>query len=170
LHKAAPTIFAVLMIGSPAGASAQPLPGDHMIVPGSRIGGAELAPADQGALFRQLGEPDRTEQRGDHEYYMYGAPNPDELVVDFDLGKDEPFEISTMSGAYHTPEGLGVGSSQQTVQARLGSPLCAGGDVQGDGLLVYGSIWFLTSRGIVTKVSIRAHMSPDDFKNGAVHC
>jgi hypothetical protein len=36
--------------------------------------------------------------------------------------------------------------------------------------MVYGSIWFLVSHGTVTKVSIREHMSPDDFKNGAVHC
>jgi hypothetical protein len=149
---------------------AQPLPNDHIVVPGSRIGGAELAPADQGALVRQLGEPDRTEQRGDHEYYMYGAPNPDALVVDFDLAKDAPFEISTTSGAYHTREGLGVGSSEQAVQARLGPPLCAGGEAQGDRLMVYASIWFLMSRGTVTKVSIREHMTPDDFKSGSVHC
>ena len=158
------------MIGSPVDASAQPLPGDHIIVPGSRIGDAELTPADQGALVRQLGEPNRTERRGDHEYYMYGSPDPDELVVDFDLVKDEPFEISTASTAYHTRDGLGVGSSEQAIRARLGSPLCAGDDMQGDGLMVYGSIWFLTSRGTVTKISIREHMSSDDFKNGAVHC
>jgi hypothetical protein len=170
LHKAAPAIFAAVMIGSPVGASALPLPGDHIIVPGSRIGEAELGPADQGALFRQLGEPAQTERRGDREYYMYGSPDPGELVVDFDLAKDEPFEISTASAAYHTREGLGVGSSEQAIQARLGPPLCMGGNVQGDGLMVYGSIWFLMSRGTVTKVSIREHMSPDDFKNGAVHC
>ena len=159
---------AVVLLG--VSAAAQPLPSDHIIVPGSRIGGAELAPADQGALARQLGEPAQTERRGDHEYYMYGSPNPDELVVDFDLAKDEPFEISTASADYHTRDGLGVGSSEQAIHARLGTPLCMGGNVQGDGLMVYGSIWFLTSRGTVTKVSIRAHMSPDDFKNGAVHC
>jgi hypothetical protein len=151
-------------------AAAQPLPGDHIIVPGSRIGGAELAPADQGALFRQLGEPNRTEQRGDHEYYMSGSPNPDELVVDFDLAKDEPFEISTASTVYHTQDGLRVGSSEQAIRARLGPPLCAGGEAQGDRLMVYGSIWFLMSGGTVVKVSIREHMSPDDFKSGAVHC
>ena len=98
---------AVMLLG--VSAAAQPLPSDHIIVPGSRIGGAELAPADQGALARQLGEPNRTERRGDHEYYMYGSPNSDELVVDFDLAKDEPFEISTASTDYHTRDGLGVG-------------------------------------------------------------
>jgi hypothetical protein len=153
-----------------AGAAAQPLPGDHMIVPGSRIGEAELAPADQGALVRELGEPNRTEQRGDHEYYMYGSADPGELVVDFDLAKDQPFEVSTASPAYHTKEGLGVGSSASDVQARLGRPLCAAANAQGDGLMVYGSIWFLMSRDAVTKVSIREHMSPDDFKSGTVHC
>jgi hypothetical protein len=159
---------AVVLLG--VSAVAQPLPSDHIIVPGSRIGGAELAPADQGALARQLGEPNRTERRGDHEYYMYGFPNPDELVVDFDLAKDEPFEISTASADYHTRDGLGVGSSEQAIRARLGPPPCMGGNVQGDGLIVYGSVWFLMSHGTVTKVSIREHMSPEDFKNGAVHC
>lgn len=101
---------------------------------------------------------------------MYGSPDPDELVVDFDLAKDEPFEISTASAAYHTRDGLGVGSSKQAIRARMGPPLCMGGNAQGDGPMVYGSIWFLISRGTVTKVSIREHMSPDDFKSGAVHC
>jgi hypothetical protein len=151
-------------------ALAQPLSSDHIIVPGSRIGSAELAPADQGALVRDVGEPNRTEQRGGHEYYMYGTPEPDELVVDFDLAKDEPFEISTASTAYHTRDGLGVGSSEQALQARLGQPLCAGGNAKDGGLMVYDSIWFLMLRGTVTKVSIRAHMTPDDFKNGPVHC
>ena len=63
----------LLLVLLPARASAQ-LTSDHMIVPGSRIGGAESAPSHQRALVRQLGEPDRTEQRGGHEYYMYGSP------------------------------------------------------------------------------------------------
>jgi hypothetical protein len=162
---------AVVLLG--VSAVAQPLPSDHIIVPGSRIGGAELAPADQGALVRQLGEPAETERRGDREYYRYGTPgqaDPGELVVDFDLVQDEPFEISTTSTAYHTHDGLGVGSSEQAIRASLGPPLCMGGNVQSDGLMVYGSIWFLMSRGTVTKVSIREHMSPGDFKSGAVHC
>jgi hypothetical protein len=101
---------------------------------------------------------------------MYGSPDPDELVIDFDLAKDQPFQISTASPAYHTQEGLGVGGSATDVQARLGQPLCASANAQGDGLMVYGSIWFLMARGTVTKVSIREHMSPDDFKSGPVHC
>ncbi|MEO7054376.1 MAG: hypothetical protein ABI191_05335, partial [Rhizomicrobium sp.] len=47
-------------------ASASALPGDHWIVPGERIGAAVLEQADQGALVRDLGEPDQTVQRGDH--------------------------------------------------------------------------------------------------------
>ncbi len=43
-------IFATLAAAAvglvPAGAMAQPLPGDHRIVPGVRIGAAELEPAD----------------------------------------------------------------------------------------------------------------------------
>jgi hypothetical protein len=167
-EKGLPIVLAVLIAAWPVGAMAQPLPNDHVIVAGARIGEAELAPADQGALVRQLGEPNQTEQRDGHEYYMYGSPNPDELVIDFNLAKDEPFEISTASAAYHTRDGLGVGSSEQAVRARLGQPLCASGN--GDGLMVYSSIWFLISRGTVTKVSIREHMSPDDFENGPVHC
>lgn len=164
---------AALVALLPAIVSAQPLPGDHIIVPGSRIGGAELGQADQGALFRQLGEPAETERRGDREYYMYGSPgqaDPNALVVDFDLAKDEPFEISTASAAYRTRDGLGVGSSEQAIRGRLGPPLCAGSNERGDGLMVYSSIWFLMSHGTVTKVSIREHMNPDDFKSDAVHC
>src|SRR5690348_38617 len=60
-----------------ADAEAQALPSDHVIVPGERIGNAELDPADQGSLQRNLGEPNATEQHGDMATYRYGAPKPD---------------------------------------------------------------------------------------------
>jgi hypothetical protein len=165
-------IFATLVaaaIGmSPVVTTAQPLPGDHRIVPGVRIGAAELEQGDQGAMVRALGEPNRTEQRGDRAYYMYGAPEPDELVVNFDLAKDAPFEISTASPVYRTAEGLGVGSTAAAIRAALGPPLCEGGN--DDGPMVYGAIWFLTSHGIVTAVSIREKLSPDDFRTGPLRC
>ena len=165
-------IFATLAAAAvglaPAGATAQPLAGDHLIVPGVRIGAAELEQGDQGAMVRALGEPNRTEQSGDRAYYMYGAPEPDELVVNFDLAKDEPFEISTASPAYRTAEGLGVGSAATAIRAALGPPLCEGGN--GDGPIVYGAIWFLTSHGNVTRVSIRKKLSPDDFRTGPALC
>ena len=153
---------------APVAATAQLLPGDHRIVPGVRIGAAELEPADQGALVRALGEPNRTEQHGDRAYYMYGAPEPDELVVNFDLAKDAPFEISTASPAYRTAEGLGGGSAATAIRAGMGPPLCEGGN--GDGPMVYGAIWFLTAHGNVTKVSIRKKLNPDDFRTGPVQC
>lgn len=170
-------IFAAL-IAAAIGASpvaAQPLPNDHVIVPGVRIGSAELAPADQGALFRQLGEPNQIDRGAGHEIYRYGAPqpdgtSPDELVVDFDLAKDAPFEISTASPLYRTGDGLGVGSTGADIEARLGRPLCEGEDGKGDGVIVYGAIWFLTSRAHVTKVSIRAKLSRDDFQAGPLAC
>jgi hypothetical protein len=168
-------VLAMLVALSPVGAAAQPLPSDHLIVPGVRIGAAELEQADQGALFRALGEPNQTKQRGDRAYYMYGAPEPDELVVELDLTKDEPREISTSSAAYRTREGLGVGSAGAAVRAALGPPVCQGGDIKsgdakGDGLMVYGSIWFLISHGTVTRVSIRKHLNEADFQTGSVHC
>jgi hypothetical protein len=163
-------LLATLVALSPVGAAAQPLPNDHRIVPGIRIGAAELEQADQGALFRALGEPNQTEQRGDRAYYMYGASEPDELVVEFDLAKDEPREISTSSSAYRTLEGLGVGSTGAAIRAALGSPVCEGGDAKGDGLIVYGAIWFWTSHGDVARVAIRKHLDADDFQTGPVHC
>jgi hypothetical protein len=170
-----------VMIGlSPVEVAAQPLPNDHVIVPGVRIGRAELEPADQGSLVRELGEPNQTEQRGDRATYRYGAPHPDgsspdELVVILDLATDAPFEISTASSAYHTPDGLGVGSSEAEVRAKLGKPVCEGSDAgsndkSGNGLLVYPSIWFLTARGTVTRVSIRMQLRPGDFQSGALLC
>jgi hypothetical protein len=157
------------------GALAQPLSSDHLIVPGERIGNAELDPADQGALQRNLGEPNETEQRGNMATYRYGAPkpdggSPDELVVTLDLAKDAPFEIATASPAYHTQGGLGVGSTEAAIRAALGPPLCAGNDSQGNGIIVYGAIWFRTSHGTVTRAAIRTQLSVDDFKTGAVHC
>jgi hypothetical protein len=159
---------------SAAGLSAQPLPSDHVIVPGERIGNAELDPADQGSLQRNLGEPNETNQRGDMATYRYGAPkpdggSPDELVVTLDLNKDAPFEISTASPAYHTRERLGVGSADVAIRATLGQPICEGrnGD---DGIIVYPSIWFRTSHGAATRVFIRKKLSADDFRTGAVHC
>lgn len=169
-------LLAATAIGLPAaGAAAQPLPGDRLIVPGSRIGAAELEPADQGALVRELGEPNQTDQRGDRAIYRYGEPGPDgrppdELVVNFDLAGDAPFEISTASPAYRTQGGLGVGSAAAAVRASLGPPLCEGGNESGEGLLVYDTIWFRTSHGIVARVSIRNHLNADDFRTGPLHC
>ena len=159
--------------GSPA--AAQPLPSDHVIVPGVRIGKAELEPADQGSLVRELGEPNQTDQHGDRATYRYGAPQadgspPDELVVIVDLATDAPFEIWTASAAYHTPDGLGVGSSAMTVRQKLGPPVCEGGDLKSNGLIVYPSIWFLIAHGIVTRVSIRGQLRPSDFSTGSIQC
>lgn len=154
---------------------AQPLSSDHVIVPGSRIGNAELDPADQGSLVRNLGEPNDTEQQGDMATYRYGAPkpdggSPDELVVMLDLNRDAPFEIATASPAYRTREGLGVGSSDMAIRAALGPPLCAGDDGKSNGIIVYDTIWFRTTQGTVTRAAIRKHLSTDDFKTGPLHC
>ena len=156
-------------------ADARPFSSDHMIVPGERIGNAELDPADQGALQRNLGEPNETEQRDDRAIYRYGAAKPDggapdELVVIFDLNKDVPFEIATASPAYHMREGLSVGSADAAIRAALGPPLCTGDDGMGNGIIVYDTIWFRTAQGKVTRAAIRKHLSPEDFKTGAVHC
>jgi hypothetical protein len=154
---------------------AQPLSSDHLIVPGMRIGNAELEPADQGALQRNLGEPNQTDQRSDMATYRYGAPKadgspPDELVVMLDLNKDAPFEIATASPDYHTRQGVGVGSSDAAVRAALGPPVCTGNAGKDNGILVYDTIWFRTVGGTVTRAAIRNHMSADDFRTGAVHC
>ena len=156
-------------------AIAQPLPSDHLIIPGIRIGNAELEQADQGALQRNLGEPNQTDQRGDMATYRYGAPKadggpPDELVVMLDLNKDAPFEIATASPDYHMKGSLGVGSSDAAVRAALGPPLCTGDDGKGNGIIVYETIWFRTAQGNVTRAAIRNHLSADDFKTGAAHC
>jgi hypothetical protein len=189
------TLIAAALAISPLPASAQTLPGDHVIVPGVRIGAALLEQADQGALVRDLGEPDQTIQRGDREFYVYreaqpdpkppagassyaappkaappSGPPPEELMIEFDLVKDAPFEISTASPFYRTREGLGVGSAAAEVRAALGAPLCAGGTATGAGLLVYGAIWFSTSHETVTRVAIRQALSPADFQAGPVHC
>ena len=170
------TTMAAIFVGTPAlVAMAQPSPSDHVIVPGSRIGNAELAPADQGALQRNLGEPNQTDQRGDTATYRYGAAKadggaPDELTVILNLNTDAPFEIATASPAYRTRQGLGVGSSGAAIRAALGPPLCVGDDGKGNGLIVYDTIWFRTAQGIVTRVAIRAHLSADDFRSGPVHC
>jgi hypothetical protein len=157
-----------------AAATAQPLSSDHVIVPGERIGNAELDPADQGSLVRNLGEPDETEQQGDRATYRYGATGPDgapdELIVTFDLSKDAPFEIATASPAYHTRGDLSVGSSDTAIRAALGPPLCAGDDGAGHGIIVYDTIWFRTVQGKVVRVAIRKQLSLDDFKTGAAHC
>jgi hypothetical protein len=169
-------VLAMLFIGlSALAAAAQPLPSDHLIVPGMRIGNAELAPADQGALQRNLGEPNQTDQRGDMATYRYGAPNtdsgpPDELVVMLDLNKDAPFEIATASPDYHTRQGVGVGSSAAAVRAALGPPLCTGDDGKGNGIIVYDKIWFRIVQGNVTRAAIRNHLTADDFRTGAAHC
>ena len=186
--------IAAALVAPPLAASAQTLPGDHMIVPGVRIGAALLEQADQGALVRDLGEPDQTSQRGDHEFYVYRetqpaapppagasshgapkaapppAPPPDALVIEFDLTKDAPFEISTASSFYRTRDGLGVGSTAAEIRAALGAPLCDAGTATGAGLLVYGAIWFRVAQGAVTRVAIRKALSPADFQAGPVHC
>lgn len=170
------TALATMFIGASAlVAAAQPLPSDHLIVPGMRIGNAELAPADQGAIQRSLGEPNQTDQRGDMATYRYGAPKanggaPDELVVMLGLNTDAPFEIVTASPDYHTRQGVGVGSSDAAVRAALGPPLCAGDDGKGNGIIVYETIWFRTAQDIVIRTAIRNHLSADDFKTGAAHC
>jgi len=156
-------------------ANAQPLPSDHMIVPGIRIGNAEMEPADQGALQRNLGEPNQTDQRGDMATYRYGAPKedggaPDELVVILNLSTDAPFEIATASPDYRMRQSIGVGSSDAAVRTALGPPLCTGDDGKGNGIIVYATIWFRTAQGHVTRAAIRNHLSAEDFKTGAAHC
>lgn len=174
--KMAKIILATVIVAAGAiGAAAQPLSSDHVIVAGERIGKAELDPADQGSLQRNLGEPNETEQRGDMAIYRYGVPkpdggSPDELIIVFDLNKDAPFEIATASPAYHTRDGLGVGSTGAAVRAALGKPMCEAGDANGNGIIIYGSIWFRTTQGQVTRAAIRKKLSADDFKTGAVHC
>lgn len=156
-------------------ATAQPLPSDHLIVPGMRIGNAELEQADQGALQRNLGEPNQTDQRGDMATYRYGTPKPDggapdELVVILNLNTDAPFEIATASPDYRTRQGVGVGSSDAAVRTALGPPLCAGDDGKGNGIIVYSTIWFRTAHGSVTRAAIRNHLTADDFRTGVAHC
>jgi hypothetical protein len=158
-----------------ASASAEAPASDHRIVPGVRIGGAVLEQADQGALVRDLGEPDQTVQRGDRAWYRFGAPHadggpPDELVVEFDLAKDAPLEISTASPLYRTRNGLGVGSAAATVRAVQGAPLCEGGDADGEGVIVYDAIWFRISQGNVSRVSVRKQLTAADFQAGPLHC
>jgi hypothetical protein len=168
-------VLVALAMG-PIAVVAQPLPNDHVIVPGVRIGKAELEPADQGALVREVGEPNQTDQRGDRATYRYGAPqadgsSPDELVVIVDLATDAPFEVWTASAAYRTREGLGVGSSEAAVRAGLGKPVCESRDAEsGGGLIVYPSVWFLTAHGTVTRVSIRGQLRPGDVRFGSLHC
>lgn len=169
MHKILFLLFVFAVITAPLIAMAQGLPGDHLIVPGVRIGEAELAPGDQGALTRALGAPNRTDRVGGMDYYRYGTDSdPNELVVAFDLAQDQPFEISTASPGYRTQEGLGVGSSEAALRAGLGPPLCQGGEGTSEKVVAYDSIWFLLSRGIVTKVSIRAHLMPGAL--GAITC
>ena len=156
-------------------ATAQPLPSDHVIVPGERIGNAELDPADQGALERNLGEPNETDQRDGMATYRYGADKPDgglpdELLVVLDLAKDAPFEISTASPLYHTGEGIGVGSAETAVRGALGKPLCEAHDGKGNGIIVYDRIWFQTANDVVSRAAIRKHLSADEFKTGALRC
>lgn len=156
------------------GAVAQTSRGDSLIVPGVRIGEAVLEPQDQGALVRDLGEPDETEQRGDRAWYRFGAAKPDgsppdDLVVQFDLAKDAPFEISTASPLYHMRGGLGVGSTAAAVRAAMGPPLCEGGDAMA-GILVYDKVWLRIARGTVASIFIRAHLSAADFQAGPMHC
>jgi hypothetical protein len=158
-----------------AAASVLAQSGDHLIVPGVRIGAAELEQADQGALVRNLGEPDQTQQRGDKAWYRFGAAHadgapPDDLVVEFDLATDTPFEISTASPLYRMGNGLGVGSDAAGVRAALGAPLCEGANAEGDGLIVYGQVRFLTSQGHVVRLFIRKNFSAADFQAGPLHC
>jgi hypothetical protein len=155
-------------------ATAQTSRGDGLIVPGVRIGAAVLEQADQGALVRDLGEPDQTVQRGDRAWYRFGAAKadespPDDLVVVYDLAKDAPFEIVTASPLYHMRSGLGVGSTAAAVRSALGAPLCEGGN--GDaGIIVYDKIWFAISQGAVARISVREHLTAADFQTGPVHC
>jgi hypothetical protein len=188
-------IVAAALAVPPLAASAQTLPGDHMIVPGVRIGAALLEQADQGALVRDLGNPDQTTERGDHEFYLYRETPPEvppppaseagmslpkpvpraplpafELMIEFDLTKDAPFEISTASPFYRTRDGLGVGSTAAEVHAAMGAPLCEAGAAADAGLIVYGTVWFSTAQGNVTRVAIRKALSPADFATLPVHC
>lgn len=170
LRKIISVIVAALGLALSFPALAQPVPEDRLIVPGVRIGEADLAPADQGALTRALGAPDRAERQDGMDYYHYdaGGADPDRLVIAFDLAADQPFEISTASPFYRTREGLGVGSSEAAILAGLGKPLCRGGDPAGEAVIAYDSIWFLLARGAVTRVSIRAQPGSGDF--GAIAC
>ncbi|MGH7972832.1 MAG: hypothetical protein ACREIC_29305 [Limisphaerales bacterium] len=160
-------VIMLAVIATATVAMGDSLPGDRVIVPGVRIGAAELAPADQGALMRALGEPDRTDRNGDHDYYRYDAA---QLTIDFDLVGDAPFEISTASPTYRTKEGMGVGSNAAEIRAHFGAPICEGGSETGDEIIAYDSIWFLLRRRTAVGIYIRAHINPGELHTGSIFC
>ena len=106
--------FALALLAMLAAAAAQDK-GDKVIVAGKRIGAATLTmTGDQ--MIAALGKPAAKIHISDGYLYDYGEFR----VVTAEAGP--VIRIETDSDAFHTAEGLGVGSMEPDIAGKLGAP------------------------------------------------
>jgi hypothetical protein len=93
---------------------------DRLIVPGQRIGNVSLG-MSLAQLYAARGAPKKTLTipSGDTQYVW------DDVLVWVNAGAQTVSSAAALSPVYKTAEGIGVGSSDLEVRAKLGAPDCA---------------------------------------------
>ncbi|GEM_PF-5071778 len=139
-----------LLAASTMSASAQST--GNLIVPGKQIGKAfvGMTPAQ---LYQALGKPDKTVNGGEeaHETFYYYK----DLTVALDTKTQSVYQVNTASPKFRTKEGLGVGSQDLELRAKLGSPKCETDTATGL-FLNYGQTGFiLDNNGTVRNLNVR---------------
>jgi hypothetical protein len=106
-------LAAALVVLSPVAASAQS--NDNLIVPGQRVGQIQLGmPVAQ--VYAILGAPSRTDKLEEETHYVYSDLN---VVI-----KDSTQRVDVVNetnSKYRTREGVGVGSQDIEVRAKMGN-------------------------------------------------
>ncbi|HEY5209127.1 MAG TPA: hypothetical protein VIJ42_06745 [Stellaceae bacterium] len=107
--------LSMLLAGAFAPAIALGDPPDRIIAAGRGIGAARLGMPVAGALAA-LGKPDAKYHVSDGYLYVFGALR----LLAADDGRIA--RVETDSADYRTPDGLGIGSAETEIAARLGAP------------------------------------------------
>jgi hypothetical protein len=86
---------------------------DNLIVPNQRIGPAFLGMTEQ-ELYKKLGEPTQTMNNGPYTLYYY--PSVDVSIL---KSSGTVIQVTASNPAYHTSEGIKVGSSLLEMKTKL---------------------------------------------------
>lgn len=136
---------------------------DHLIVPRERVGAVRLG-MSAGDLYQAMGEPCANnwyESEGGGKAYAYcDTAGQQVLLIYVAKASEAVVKIEVQSSAYRTVEGIGLGTSDLAIRAKLGKPQSEIGFPSDENMLslCYKSLGLRinTNRGIVTSITLSA--------------